>query len=171
VTDFRAIRDAKVYLASKIAEEAEREGTPLTEIERKMLYFSEAGWTLPGMMAVSAEFDRDYDQDEYEQKIGGLVRSIDARGDARSQQEIEDWDEAVLMLRDEDHYLLVLINAAARTRSDLPLFLHDLEPWISSLDSPGPRPPGDLARLILIGFGFAVILLLVLLLMTVFSRH
>ena len=35
------IHDAKVFLACRIAEEAEREGFPLTEVERKMLYFSE----------------------------------------------------------------------------------------------------------------------------------
>jgi hypothetical protein len=62
------IREAKDYLAARISEEAEREGFPLTEVERNMLYFTETGWTLPEMKAVSAEFDRDYDQDEYERK-------------------------------------------------------------------------------------------------------
>ena len=38
----RSVREAKEFLASQIAEEAQREGTPLCEIERKMLYFSEA---------------------------------------------------------------------------------------------------------------------------------
>jgi hypothetical protein len=166
-----SIREAKDFLAGRIVDEAKREGIPLSEIERKMLYFTESGWTLPDMMRVSEEFDRDYDQNEYEQKIGGLVRSIEARGDARSQQEVENWDEAVLKLSDEDHYLLVLINAAAQTRRELPSSLRVLEPWIPSLDSPGPRPPGDLARLFLIGFGLTIILLLALLLAAVFSRH
>ncbi len=45
---FSNVRAAKVYLAGKITEQAEREGAPLTEVERKMLYFSETDWTLPG---------------------------------------------------------------------------------------------------------------------------
>ena len=42
----------------------------------RMLYFTETGWTLPDMKQVSSDFDRDYDQGEYEQKIGGLVSKI-----------------------------------------------------------------------------------------------
>ena len=171
VAEFRTIRETKDYLADKIVDEAKREGIPLSEIERKMLYFTETGWTLPDMMKVSEEFDRDYDQNEYEQKIGGLVSSIEARGDARGQQEIEDWDEAVLKLSDEDHYLLILIDAAAKTRRELPSFLRVLEPWIPSLDSSGPRPPKDLARLFLVGFGFTIVLLFALDLAALISRH
>jgi hypothetical protein len=85
VGEFRTVRVAKEYLVGKIVEEAKRQGVALSEIERKMLYFSETDWTLPDMMTVSAEFDRDYDQDEYERKIGGLVNGIKAREDAQSE--------------------------------------------------------------------------------------
>ena len=37
---FRTIREAKDYLAERIAEEADCNGTPLTDVERKMLYFT-----------------------------------------------------------------------------------------------------------------------------------
>jgi hypothetical protein len=71
-------REAKEYLAERIAAEAAREGKPLTEIERKMLYFTETGWTLPDMIQVNAEFERrDYDYDTYERKILGLAREIE----------------------------------------------------------------------------------------------
>ena len=59
---FSTIRAAKEYLAGKIAEQAEREGSPLTEVERKMLYFSETDWTLPDMLKVSEEFEGDVEQ-------------------------------------------------------------------------------------------------------------
>src|SRR5690349_23643303 len=62
-------REAKEFLISKIVAEAQREKAPLSEIERKMLYFTESGWTLPDIMQVSEQFDREYDQDEYEKKI------------------------------------------------------------------------------------------------------
>jgi hypothetical protein len=109
---FRTIREAKDYLTGKIVEEAERNGIPLTEVERKMLYFTETGWTLPDMKQVSSEFDRDYDQDEYEQKIGGLAGKIQSRLRAQGGPEEEIWDRAMMKLSRGDHYLLVLIDAA-----------------------------------------------------------
>lgn len=109
---FKAVRDAKDFLAGKIAEEAEREGTPLTEVERKMLYFSETGWTLPDMKEVSAEFDRGYDQVEYEQKIGGLAATLQAHLEIEGEQARQAWDQAIEKLSQGDHYMLVLVNAA-----------------------------------------------------------
>jgi len=109
---FRTIREAKDYLAGRIAEEAERDGIPLTQVERKMLYFTETGLTLPDMKQVSSEFDTGYDQDEYEQKIGGLASKIQARLRAQGNPEEETWDRAIMKLSRGDHYLLVLINAA-----------------------------------------------------------
>jgi hypothetical protein len=108
---FRTIREAKDYLAGRIAEEAQRDGVPLTEVERKMLYFTETGWTLPDMKQVSSEFDRDYDQGEYEQKIGGLVRKIQSRLRDQCESEGECWDRAIMRLSHGDHYLLVLVDA------------------------------------------------------------
>ncbi len=107
---FRTIREAKDYLASRISEEAQRDGTPLTEVERKMLYFIETGWTLPDRKAVSAEFDRDYDQNEYEKKIGDLVGRIQGRLEVQGQQEKKTWDLALEKLSLGDHYLLVLVD-------------------------------------------------------------
>ena len=78
VPGFHSAREAKEFLISKIVEEAIREGTVLSEIERKMLYFSETDWTLPDISAVSDEFDRGYDQGEFESKIAGLVRHVPA---------------------------------------------------------------------------------------------
>jgi len=109
---FRTIREAKDYLAGRIAEEAERNGTALTDVERKMLYFTETGWTLPDMKHVSAEFDRDYDQGEYEKKIGRLAERIQSRLHGQGQQERESWSRAIQKLSQGDHYLLVLVDAA-----------------------------------------------------------
>ena len=65
---FADAREAKEFLVERILSQAERDGVSLSEIERKMLYFSETAWTLPDIMEVNEEFDRRYDQDEYEQK-------------------------------------------------------------------------------------------------------
>jgi len=127
---FRIVREAKDFLANSIAEEAQRNGTPLTEVERKMLYFTETGWTLPDMNEVSAEFDRDYDQRDYERKIGELVNKIQVRLADQGQLEQERWNAALEKLSHGDHYLLVLADAARPTRKGL---RHNLKMLIIAL--------------------------------------
>lgn len=155
---FRTIREAKEYLAGKIAEEAEREGAPLTDVEQKMLYFTESGWTLPDMMTVSAEFDRDSDQDEYERKIAGFVGRIVARNDGGNEQEREDWDSAVERLGGEDHYILVLSDAAPLQSGPGSPILDRLRLFMPTTSKSGPRPPGDFGRLILMAFALPVVI-------------
>jgi hypothetical protein len=117
-TRFKTIREAKDYLAARIGDEAEREGTPLTEVERKMLYFSETGWTLPDMKVVSAEFDRGYDQDAYERKITALASRVEARFEGQGQQERENWNRAIEKLSRGDHYLSILLGAGPEKRPE-----------------------------------------------------
>jgi uncharacterized protein YjeT (DUF2065 family) len=114
VTDFHSIKAAKDFLANRIAAEAAQQNIPLSEVERKMLYFSETDWTLPDMSAVSAEFDRDYNQDEYEQKIARLIANITTNHHHHDEAEEEKWDAAVAKLSESDHYILVLISEAGR---------------------------------------------------------
>jgi hypothetical protein len=107
---FATSRDAKEFLISKIVAESQYENIPLSEIERKMLYFSETAWTLPDINEVSHAFDRDYDQEEYEKKIGALIRTAKAR--KSGPYDLQAWKEAVRTIRQEDHYLIVLISAS-----------------------------------------------------------
>jgi hypothetical protein len=106
------IREAKVFLASRIAEESEREGTPLSEIERKMLYFSKTGWTLPDMGEVSAEFMRDCDRATYEKRIARIIRRLRSRIRATGKEDYETWKRSIEDLREGDHYVFALIAAA-----------------------------------------------------------
>ena len=130
-----SVRESKDYLAGRIAEEAKREKVPLSEIERKMLYFSETDWTLPGMLEINFEFERDYDGNEYERKIAGLIRNIEAR-DVDDEQEQRTWDRAVEKLREGDNYLSIMLN---------PSFTPEGETI---------RPPHDRLKLWLTAFGF-----------------
>jgi len=161
VAKLGTVRAAKDYLAGQIVDEARRQGLVLTEVERKMLYFSETGSTLPDMMKVSEEFDRDYDQDEYEAKVGGLVRGIEARDDTRSEQEKDDWYGAVLKLCDGDHYLLTLIDAGDSENKAIPSFSGELGRWMPTWDVSATREPGDRKRLVLLAFGITIALLIV----------
>jgi hypothetical protein len=112
MTTFTSAHEAKEFLIDLIVQEAQQESVPLSETERKMLYFSETASTLPDIWRVNEDFDRDYDQDEYEKKIGSLVWDLRERLKKENADELKTWDAAVRQLRSEDHYLLVVIDAA-----------------------------------------------------------
>ena len=160
---FGTEREAKEYLIARILAEAEREAVVLSEVDRKMLYFSESGWTLPEMAEVSAIFDQDYDQDEYEQTMGALVGKILARNEAEGGDEQAAWDRAVIKLSEGDHYLLVLIGMVEGDRRKAAQKWWAR--WLPSLPGLGQRRPGDRARLwvmgILLGFGLVIAVWLV----------
>jgi hypothetical protein len=103
-------REAKEFLISRIAEEAQRDGAPLSEIERKELYFSESGWTLPDIMSVNEVFERDYDQGSYEKRIKKLVREARNRARKEVAQDVKSWSEAIRILSKEDHYISVMLG-------------------------------------------------------------
>jgi hypothetical protein len=109
---FRTVKDAKEFLASRIAEEAQRVGIALTDVERKMLFFSESGWTLPDMADVNDEFDRDHNQREYEDKITKLIRSATHRARKDGPDEYKKWAEAVRKLSKGDHYIQSMTSRA-----------------------------------------------------------
>lgn len=111
------IKEAKDFIAGRIVAEAEHEGIPLSEVERKMMYFTETGWTLPDMKEVNEEFDRNYDQDNYEVKIAGLVQSYLKRKEIQTEEEKMMWHEAAYKLSRGDHYLSVLIDAQIKSDS------------------------------------------------------
>ena len=66
---------AKQFLISRVIEEAGVEQVSLSEVEKKMLYFTEVHPSLPDIYEVNTEFERDYDSDEYEAKIAGLLKN------------------------------------------------------------------------------------------------
>ena len=134
---FASAKDAKEFLVSRIACEAQLEGVPLSETERKELYFSESGWTLPDMDRVNEEFEHTYDENEYEYKIAALIRNARKRDGATNPEDKKLWSEAVGILRKEDHYILVMIKQAG----------------IST------RPRGDFAWLLMTGLGIIGLLI------------
>ena len=131
--EFDSVREAKDYLAGRIAGEAEREQIPLSEIERKMLYFSETDWTLPGMLEINAEFEREYDDNEYERKIAGLIRTIEER-DADDEQEQGTWDAAVDKLSEGDNYVSIMLAPSFTPEGETVRSPHDrLKLWLTAL--------------------------------------
>jgi hypothetical protein len=154
--EFKTIRAAQDYLAKRITEQAKLEGAPLAEVERKMLYFSEDGGLSPAMAAASEEFDRDFNQDEYEEKIGGLVHRLVARPEAAAEE--EDWDNAALKLCDGDNYLTVLINAKPAPAAWSPGW-EKLRPWLPTFNGRAKRDDRDSMRLFIVGAAVFLLLL------------
>jgi hypothetical protein len=144
---FHSGREAKEFLISQIVEEVQRENIPLSEVERKMLYFTESGWTLPDIMKVNEDFDREYDQDEYEHKIAKLVAKADKRIRKGVRDDYDEWWAAVRFLEREDHYILVMIRSA------------------------GLRPRGDQLRLLAAGLGIVTVMLIAILLSIKYGIH
>ena len=103
---------AKQFLISKVIEEAEFELVSLSEIEKKMLYFTEVHPSLPDIYEVNAAFERDYDSDEYEVKIAGLLKNARDRDSHSSPNGEQDWKDALDALKKEDHYILVMVAQA-----------------------------------------------------------
>jgi hypothetical protein len=132
---FETERQAKEYLIGRLVAEAQHEGAPLTDVERKMLYFSETGWSLPDILEVNAEFERDYDTDEYERRILALATKIAHRDEISAGEDLDHWYEAVQKLSEGDHYLLVLIDKRLVAKA------------------PSPRPRGDFIKLVLTAIG------------------
>lgn len=146
---FATDREALDFLAGRIAAEAKQEDVPLSDVERKILYFSETSWTLPEMASVSASFDQNCDQDEYERKIARLIARITAEHHGHNEEEEEKWDAAVVKLSEGDHYIQVLLDAASKADPPKSGFLPTLDP-------PAVRPPYDRLKLWLTAFGIVV---------------
>lgn len=140
-------REAKEFLISQIVEEAQRENLPLSEVESKMLFFTETGWTLPDIMKVNEDFDREYDQDEYEHKIAKLITKADERIRKGARDDYDKWWAAIRFLEREDHYILVMIRLA------------------------GLRPRGDRLRLLATGLGIVSVILIAIFLSIKYDIH
>jgi len=103
---------AKEFFISKIIGEAQFARTQLSEIERKMLYFTEVHPSIPGISEINAEFEQRYDSDEYEAKIVRLLKDARKRDSESSPSWKQDWRDAIDSLKHEDHYILVLLYSA-----------------------------------------------------------
>lgn len=103
---------AKQFFISKIIDEAAFDGVSLSEVEKRMLHFTERGGTNPELLDVAQEFERACDSDEYEEKIIALLRNARDRDVSQSSANLAFWTEAISALKHEDHYVLVMIYRA-----------------------------------------------------------
>lgn len=105
-------RAAKQFLISKVIEEASLENVPLSEIEKKMLQFTETEPSIPDIYEVNTQFEREYDNNEYEAKVTALLKNARERDRKASPLSEQQWVDALESLKGEDHYLLVMVGQA-----------------------------------------------------------
>jgi hypothetical protein len=135
------VREAKDFLVAQTAEQAALEGVPLSDLEKRMMYFTESGYVPEDPLKLNDEFEAEYDTDEYEVKISRLLHHAYYRLRKENDAARKNWDLAVRCLRRGDHYLMVM---------------WDLAP-------PGERPPGDSLKLLASSLGIIALASLVFL--------
>src|SRR6202008_3632688 len=102
------VREAKDFLVQQTAEQAQLESVALSELEKRMMYFTESGYVPEDPIALNEEFEAEYDTEEYEAKIHGLLRRAYARIEKENPGAVRQWKEATRELSQGDHYLSVL---------------------------------------------------------------
>jgi hypothetical protein len=102
------VREAKDFLVQQTAEQAQLEGVPLSELEKRMMYFTESGYVPEDPIALNDEFEAQYDTDEYEDKIAELLHHAYERARKENLETRRRFDGAIKSLRRGDHYLLVM---------------------------------------------------------------
>jgi hypothetical protein len=111
--------EAKEFLACRIVDQARLENVEFSEVERKMLFYSEVHPSLPDMDAAAKEFDEKYNMFPYEKLVSSLVCNA-YRRDRKDPTLAQKWKDASRSLRWEDHYINVMLKrgmaSATRTR-------------------------------------------------------
>ena len=108
-------REAKDFLVAQTAEQAALENVPLSDLEKRMMYFTESGYVPEDPIKLNEEFEAEYDPAEYEAKISRLIHHAYQRLRKENDAVRKNWDLAIKCLRRGDHYLLVMWDVSPRT--------------------------------------------------------
>lgn len=144
-------KQAKDFLADQAAQQAALERTPFSDLERRMMYFTESDpVSCDDPISLNEEFERKYDTAEYETKMSRLLSRAHKRLKDENVGGMVQWDEAISTLEQGDHYVLLLLNVDSKLT---------------------PREPVLRIRVVLawgIGLGIALVIALML---VIISNH
>ena len=136
-------KQAKDFLVQQTAEQAARENTQLSDIEKRMMYFTESdSASCDNPLELNDEFEAQYDTAAYEAKISGLLHRAYERLKVENPERKREWNLAIRALRRGDHYLLVLWDSSPPSEHPIRDFL---------------KPVG-VGVLIAFGIGIAIVL-------------
>jgi hypothetical protein len=100
--------EAKDFLVRQTVEQATLENVPLSDLEKRMMYFTETGECPEDPSAPNDSFEAAYDATEYEAKISKLMHHAYQRIRKENSETARRWKEATKQLSKGDHYLLIL---------------------------------------------------------------
>src|SRR5262250_1053131 len=101
------VLEAKDFLVQQTAEQAALENVPLSDLEKRMMYFTETDECPEDPLALNDAFEAEYGTDEYEAKISKLMRHACARIKKENPEAARRWKEAIKELSKGDHYILI----------------------------------------------------------------
>lgn len=102
------VREAKDFLVAQAAEQAALEGVPLSDLEKRMMYFTEGKDAVEDPTTLNEEFEARYDAPEFEKKISRLMSHAYKRLRKEDPEKALQWSKGIGALRKGDHYILVL---------------------------------------------------------------
>jgi hypothetical protein len=104
-------KQAKDFLVKQAATQAAIENIPLTDIEKRMMYFTECDpASCPDPFALNDEFEAKFETSAYETKLSQLLEHARQRLRNDDPERTRNWEEAVRELQKDDHYILILLN-------------------------------------------------------------
>ena len=106
---------AKDFLVQQTVEQAAIQGIPLSDLEMRMMYFTEWDDSCENPIQLNEEFEAKCDTAEYEAKIASLLKNSYKRIKQENPETKRIWDEAIKKLSKEDHYILVLWRATPKS--------------------------------------------------------
>jgi len=110
------VREAKDLLVQQAAEQAAIENVPLSDLEKRMMYFTESVDAVEDSANLNEEFEAKYDTAEYEAKISKLLHHAHDRIKKENPETTREWDAAMQQLRKGDHYILALWDLPSSER-------------------------------------------------------
>ncbi len=102
------VREAKDFLVAQTAEQAVLEDMPLSDLEKRMMYFTEGPGAIEDPATLNEEFEAQYDMAQYEKRISRLMGHAYKRIKNQNPEIVRCWDAAIRALQRGDHYILVL---------------------------------------------------------------
>jgi hypothetical protein len=106
------VQEAKDFLVQQTAQQAALENVPLSDLEKRMMYFTESGECPEDPIELNDAFEAEYETSHYEARILKLMSHAYSRLKKENAEEACKWDESVTLLAKGDHYLSVLVGSA-----------------------------------------------------------
>jgi hypothetical protein len=108
--------EAKRFFSTKVIDRARTEGVALSEAERRMLYWSESDPEFKADPKLVEQLASEMSDEDYEAKIATLLQNSFAADSAADSRAREVWQQARSVLKQGDHYILIMIDRAVGTK-------------------------------------------------------